>query len=88
MKPETILIGIIILLIVLAVGLLLTANPEYRTVYVPVGNYYTEVPRLGPGGTEIPRPTPGRLGPGGQQKPVLPSKLGPGAETPKWLPQI
>jgi hypothetical protein len=86
MKPETILIGIIIVLIALAVGLVVTAGPEYRTVYVPVGNYYTEVPRLGPGGTEWPRP--GKLGPGGQQQPTLPSKLGPGAETPKWLPQI
>jgi hypothetical protein len=86
MKPETILIGIIVLLIALAVGLLLTANPEYRTIYVPVGNYYTEVPRLGPGGSEWPRP--GKLGPGGEQRPVLPSKLGPGAETPKWLPQV
>jgi len=86
MKAETILIGIIVLLLVLTVGLILTSGPEYRTVYVPVGNYYTEVPRLGPGGTEIPRPTPtpGKLGPGGEQKP----KLGPGAETPKWLPQI
>lgn len=86
MKPETILIGIIVLLIALTVGLILTANPEYRTVYVPIGNYYTEVPRLGPGGIEWPRAS--KLGPGGEQKPTLPSKLGPGAETPKWLPQI
>lgn len=84
MKAETILIAIIVLLLALTVGLLMTSSPEYKTVYVPVGNYYTEVPRLGPGGTEVPR----KLGPGGEQKPILPNKLGPGAETPKYLPQI